>query len=119
MFPKIFHPAHSRMSEKTLSSLIKLSLLLTVLSFSSFTWKPIDDIEVIEFSKYSFSFGIIATFLLIMIKLVSMLSLSGFKGQNISFIESMFSVYYIVLTKEARREWLDYIEEQKSKSVNR
>ncbi len=107
------------MSEKTLSSLIKLSLLLTVLSFSTFTWKPMDDIEVIEFSKYSFSFGIITTFLLTMSKVISNLSLSVFKGQNISFMESMFSVYYIALTKEARREWLDYIEEQKSKSVNR
>jgi hypothetical protein len=106
------------MSEKTLTSLIKLAFLLTVLSFASFTWKPIDNIEIIAFSKSSFSFGIVVTFLLIMSKLLSILSLSVFKGQKLSFVESMFSVYYIILTKEARQKWLDYIEEQRRKSVN-
>jgi len=53
--------------------------------------------------------------LLIMIKIVSRLFLSGLKGKSVSFIETAFSFYYIFLTVEARAEWSCYIEEQKRK----
>ena len=51
--------------------------------------------------------------LLIMIKIISRLFLSGFKGKSVSFIETAFFFYYIFLTVEARAEWRCYIEEQK------
>ena len=37
------------------------------------------------------------------------------KGQRLSFIENMYLLYYIFLTKEAREEWRSYTEEQKKK----
>lgn len=52
---------------------------------------------------------------LLMLKVISRLFLSGFKGQSLSFIEQMFSIYYIFLTIEARAEWRSYIEELKNK----
>jgi len=53
--------------------------------------------------------------LLIMIKIVSRLFLSGLKGKSVSFIETAFFFYYIFLTVEARAEWRCYIEEQNRK----
>jgi hypothetical protein len=35
---------------------------------------------------------------LLMLKAISRLFLSGFKGQSLSFIERMFSIYYVFLT---------------------
>ncbi|MBS1140918.1 MAG: hypothetical protein H6R13_2371 [Proteobacteria bacterium] len=55
---------------------------------------------------------------LLMLKVISRLFLQGFKGQRLSFIENMFMLNYIFLTKEAREEWRSYIEEQKNKETN-
>jgi hypothetical protein len=53
--------------------------------------------------------------ILLMLKAISRLFLTGFKGQSLPFIEQMFSIYYVFLTIEARAEWRSYIEEQKNK----
>lgn len=63
------------------------------------------------------AFGVLPV--LLMLKVISRFFLQGFKGQRLSFIENMFMLYYIVLTKEARDEWQSYIEEQKNKESNR
>ena len=105
------------MSEKTLNFLINLSLVITVGSFLTFTGNLIQDPVVIEYIKYVFMVGFGFTPLLLMLKIISRLFLSGFKGQSTSFIEGAFTFYRFLLTKEAKKEWADYIEEQKRKSI--
>lgn len=105
------------MSEKNLNLLIKLSFLITIGSFLIFTMELIQDATTIKYINYVFMVGFGVTPLLLMLKAISRLFLSGFKGQSISFIESMFTIYYFLLTKEARKEWADYIDEQKRKSI--
>ena len=62
---------------------------------------------------FMIAFGVLP--MLVILKVISRLFLDGFKGQRLSFIENMFMLYYIFLTKEAREEWRSYIEEQKKK----
>ena len=62
---------------------------------------------------FMIAFGVLP--MLVILKVISRLFLDGFKGQRLSFIEYMFMLYYIFLTKEAREEWRSYIEEQKKK----
>lgn len=64
---------------------------------------------------YMFVFG--TTPLLLMMKVISRIFLTGLKDQPVSFLENLFTLYYFLLTKEARKEWADYIEEQKRKSI--
>ena len=47
--------------------------------------------------------------LLVMMKVISGIFLSGFKGQSITLIEQMYIVCYLFLTAEAREEWRCYI----------
>lgn len=103
------------MSEKSLNFLIKLFLAIAVVSFFIITGDYMQDESAMEYMKYIFMVSFAVTPLLLMLKIISRLFLSGFKGRPVSFIESMFTIYYFLLTKEARKEWADYIEEQKRK----
>lgn len=105
------------MSEKTLNFLIKVLLLIGVGALLLLSGESILGPTVAKLSKYVFmiAFGLTPVFLLM--KIISRLFLSGLKGRPVCFVENMFSVYYFVLTKEARKEWSDYIDEQKNKSI--
>lgn len=105
------------MSERSLNLLIKFSMLITIGSFFSFTLGFINDATAIKYIKYVFMVGFCVTPLLLILKIISRLFLSGVKGQSVLFIESIYSAYYFLLTKEARKEWADYISEQKEKAV--
>ena len=105
------------MSESTLNFLIKFSLVITIGSFLTFTVDLIQDPVAIKYIKYIFMVGFGVTPLLLMLKIISRLFHSGFKGRPISFIEGMFTIYYFLLTREARKEWADYIDEQKRKLI--
>lgn len=104
------------MSERSLNFLIKLFLALTICSFTIITGDFIKDVTAMKYVKYIFMAGFRVTPLVIMLKIVSRIFLSGLKGRPVSFIEGMFPIYYLLLTKEARREWSDYIYEQKRKA---
>lgn len=67
--------------------------------------------------KIVFMAAYVAVPVLLMLKVISRFFLQGFKGQRLSFIQNMFMLYYIFLTKEARDEWRSYIEEQKNKET--
>lgn len=105
------------MSEKTLNFLIKAFLLIAVGSLLVMSGETMVNSPVMKYVKYIFMIAFGLTPVLLIIKIISRIFLSGFKGRPISFIENMFTLYCFVLTKEARKEWADYIEDQKQKSI--
>lgn len=64
-------------------------------------------------SSVNLSWVIAITFglapLLLMMKIISRLFLSGVKGQPLPLVEQMLIFLYLFLTVEARQEWRDYI----------
>lgn len=107
------------MTERTLSNLIRASLFVAVVGFISIQTSWLDGVIPMRYTKIFFmaAFGVVPV--LLMLKLISRLFLSGFRGQPLSFIENMFMLFYILLTKEAREEWQSYIDEQKNEKTNR
>lgn len=55
---------------------------------------------------------------MLIMKVVSSIFLIGLKEQPLSFIEQMFIFFYVLLTKEAREEWHNYINDQKNKKAS-
>ncbi|MCM2289386.1 MAG: hypothetical protein NDI67_10185 [Sulfuritalea sp.] len=105
------------MTERTLSNLIRASLLMAVIGFISIQTAWLDSVVPTRFMKIVFMAAYGAVPVLLMLKVISRFFLQGFKGQRLSFIQNMFMLYYIFLTKEARDEWRSYIEEQKNKET--
>jgi len=103
------------MTERTLDNLIRVTLLTAVIGFLSMQTAWLNAVVPMRYMKILFMVAFGALPLLLILKLVSRLFLEGFKGQRLSFIENMYLLYYIFLTKEAREEWRSYIEEQKKK----
>ena len=103
------------MTERTLNNLIRVTLLIAVIGFLFIQTTWLDAVVQMRYMKILFmiAFGVLP--MLVILKVISRLFLDGFKGQRLSFIENMFMLYYIFLTKEAREEWRSYIEEQKKK----
>ncbi len=103
------------MTERTLNNLIRVTLLIAVIGFLFIQTTWLDAVVPMRYMKILFmiAFGVLP--MLVILKVISRLFLDGFKGQRLSFIENMFMLYYIFLTKEAREEWRSYIEEQKKK----
>lgn len=56
---------------------------------------------------------LVVTVILLMMKVISSVFLSGFKGQPVSFIENIYPLFWLLLTAESRQEWRDYIQSQK------
>ena len=104
------------MTERTLNNLIRASFLIAVIGFVSIQTAWLEGFIPMRFMEMLFmaAFGAVPT--LLILKVISRFFLQGFKGQHLSFIENMFMLYYIFLTKEAREEWRSYIEEQKKKA---
>lgn len=107
------------MTERTLSNLIRASLFVAVVGFISIQTSWLDGVIPTRYAKIAFmtAYGVVPV--LLMLKLISRLFLSGFKGQKLSFIENMFMLFYVLLTKEAREEWQSYIDEQKREMTDR
>lgn len=103
------------MTERTLNNLIRVSLLIAVIGFISIQTAWLDGFVPMRYMKILFMVAFGAVPALLMLKVISRFFLQGFKGQRLSFIENMFMLYYIFLTKEAREEWRSYIKEQKKK----
>lgn len=103
------------MTERTLNYLIRVTLFIAAIGFISIQTAWLDAVVPMRYMEILFmvAFGVLP--ILLIIKVVSRLFLEGFKGQRLSFIENMFSLYYVFLTKEARGQWRSYIEEQKKK----
>ena len=109
--------SHIAMTERTLNNLIRASLVIALIGFISIQTARIDGFIPMRYMKILFmvAFGAVPT--LLILKVISRFFLQGFKGQQLSFIENMFMLYYVFLTKEAREEWRTYIEEQKKKET--
>lgn len=105
------------MSEKFLNFIIKLFLVVDVSGFFIINGNYIPSDVAMGYFKHVYLFVFIITPLLLMIKVVSRLFLSGFKGKSVSFIENMFVFCYFLLTKEAREEWSSYIKKKKQESA--
>lgn len=103
------------MTERTLNYLIRVALFIAVIGFLSIQTAWLDAVVPVRYMKILFMVAFGALPLLLILKVVSRLFLEGFKGQRLSFIENMFTLYYVFLTKEAREEWRSHIEEQKKK----
>ncbi|TVO58586.1 hypothetical protein [Denitromonas halophila] len=97
------------MTERTLSRLILAAVVIFVLSLSVSRTAMFAS----HASSVNLSWVIAITFalapLLLMLKIISRLFLSGVKGQPLPLVEQMFIVCYLFLTMEARKEWRDYI----------
>lgn len=106
------------MTERTLSNLIRASLLMTVIGFIAIQTGWLDSIVPMRHIKIVFMVAFGTAPVLLMLKVISRVFLEGFKGQRLSFIENMFKLYYIFLTTEAREKWRRYIEEQRNKETN-
>ncbi len=106
------------MTERTLSNLIRASLLIAVIGFISIQTAWLDGIVPMRHMKIVFMAAYGAVPVLLILKVISRFFLQGIKGQRLLLIESTFTLYYIFLTKEAREEWRSYIEEQRNKKTN-
>lgn len=108
---------HHMMTERTLSSLLRASILVVVLGF--FLMKLAFTEAVIPgYIRYGYAIAFGAAPILLMMKVLSRFFLLGIKDQSLSMVEQMFMVLYVFLTKEARDEWRSYINEQKNKEVH-
>lgn len=103
------------MTEQTLSRLIVASIVTAIIGYIAIQTEFLDAVIPTRYLQAVFMAAFGAAPVLLMLKAISRLFLSGFKGQSLSFIEQMFSIYYLFLTIEVRAEWRSYIEEQKSK----
>ncbi len=101
------------MTERTLNNLIRASFLIAVIGFISIQTAWLDGVFPMHYMKMIFMVAFGAAPALLLLKVISRFFLQGFKGQRLSFIENMFMLYYIFLTKEAREEWRSYMEELK------
>lgn len=101
------------MTERTLTNLICASILLALIGFISIQTGWLEAVVPMQHMKLVFMIAFGAFPALLMLKVISRFFLQGFKGQRLSFIENMFMLYYVFLTKEAREEWQSYIEAQK------
>jgi len=105
------------MSEKHLNFLILFFLLTAVSGAFIIIGDFFGNALAMKYIKYIFMVAFGVAPLLLVIKAMSRLLLHGIKGRPISFVQNTFALYYLVLTKEARKEWREYIEERKTKSV--
>lgn len=105
------------MSEKSLNYLILVFLLITIGGYFVINSNQISNETTRKWIVYIYMFVFGTTPLLLMMKVISRIFLTGLKDQRVSFLENLFTLYYFLLTKEARKEWADYIEEQKRKSI--
>ena len=106
------------MSNKELSTLLKIAALATILCFSIFTFELTDSPKLIEMSSYAFMIGLAAMVLLFFRKLLSAIALGSLKGQPVTLLEGIFPIFYLMLSKEARQEWTEHIEQLKRKGPN-
>lgn len=106
------------MTERTLSNLIRASLLLAVVGFVLIQTAWLDAVVPTRHLKIAFMVVYGTVPVLLMLKVISRLFLQGVKGQHLSFIENTFMFLYVFLTKEARAEWRSYINEQKNRETH-
>lgn len=105
------------MSEKFLNILILVFFLLTVGGYFVISGNLIVDKEVMKLFRYIYMIPFGITPLLLIIKIVSRIFLIGLKDRPVSSIENLYAIYYFLLTKEAKKEWVNYIKEQKRNSI--
>jgi hypothetical protein len=105
------------MAEKTLNSLIVTFLLITIGGFFIITKNLITNEVAMKYFGYIYTIPFSLTPLLLISKVVSSIFLIGLKDQPVSSLEKLYFFYYLLLTKEARKEWTGYIKEQKRKSA--
>ncbi|KAB2920674.1 MAG: hypothetical protein F9K30_15985 [Dechloromonas sp.] len=96
-----------------MNRLILAAFALALTGFISIRTAWLDDLVSMHHMNILFMAGFAAFPVLLMLKVISRFFLLGFKGQRLSFIENMFMLYRIFLTKEAREEWRSYMEELK------
>ena len=101
------------MTEQTVSRLIVASIVTVIACAIAIQTRILGEAIPKTYLQTLLMFPFCMAPLLIMIKIISRIFLSGFKGKSVSFIETAFFFYYIFLTVEARAEWRCYIEEQK------
>jgi len=106
-------------TERTLSRLIVASIVAAIICYIAIRTEFLGSVIPTSYLQKLFMTAFAATPFLLMLKVISRLFLSGFKGQSLLFIEHMFTIYYVFLTKEARAEWRSYIEEQKNKGQSK
>ena len=106
------------MSNKELSTLLKIAALATIICFSIFTFELIESPQLIEIASYAFMIGLATMILLFFRKLLSSIALGSFKGQPVTMLEGIFPIFYLMLSKEARQEWTEHIEKLKRSGPN-
>lgn len=105
------------MSEKSLNFLIFVCLLIIVIGYFVITRSLISNEVAMKYFGYIYAIPFGLAPLLLISKVVSSIFLVGLKDQPVSFLQKLYIFYYLLLTKEARKEWVNYIEEKKRKSI--
>lgn len=103
------------MREKTLNFLILFFLSLSIGGAFFVSGNIIENERALKFIRYAYVVPFSMTPLLLICKLVSRFFLGALKGGPLSSIESWSSIFYLILTKEAREEWENYIKEEKAR----
>jgi len=103
------------MKEKTLSKLTLIAFFIGLASYLATFHSPLDE-EVRRVSSYVFAtmFGLVP--LLLMMRAVSSLFLSGMEGTSVEHLEVTYTFIYFALTKEAREKWRNKIKALKANS---
>ena len=97
------------------TTLVKLTYLTFIVGVASYFMGHSDvlgrDAELAARYIFMASFGLFP--LLLMIRVMSALALSGLSHLPVQTLASMYVFFYLVLTKEARLEWTEKISELK------
>lgn len=97
------------MSEKSLNYLIFLFIFVFAGGLFVLPKGVLSDGSIWKYARY-IHMAVFATIpLLLIIKVNSRCALIALKDRPIRFIENLFIFFYFLLTKEARKEWRDYI----------
>ncbi|MCK6405245.1 MAG: hypothetical protein L6Q60_04410 [Rhodocyclaceae bacterium] len=104
------------MTNKTLSTLLVLTALIAFLGYFLMPAGP-RFAEVPQFVRTGYMFFFGALPVLLLMKLISKIFPQGFQHETVSLNETMFGIFFVFLTKEAREEWRGYIREQKKREA--
>ena len=104
------------MREKYLFLAIKTLMVLVVVSHVLIYAELLSDILPKVYVEHVYMLALFSLFVCFWISIISRFFLHGFKGLPLETMETMYGMYYLILTKEAREEWRACIEELRKKS---
>ncbi len=103
------------MKDKTQTFLLKATIIIGLMTYLVLYGEQIKQFIPEKILVIIFAFCIALAPILLILRIISKVFIAGFRGQPVEFIEKMYAIYYVFLTKEARIQWKEYIESEKRK----